>query len=114
MSDCLFCNIVAGGIRADKIYEDEDVLAFHDIGAQAPQHFLLIPKQHIATLNDASETDVQLLGKLTLTASKIAKQLGFADQGYRLVMNCNEQGGQSVYHIHLHCLGGRQLSWPPG
>ncbi len=112
MYDCLFCKIIAGEIPSNKIYEDEDVFAFHDIEAQAPHHFLVIPKIHISTLNDAD--DAHLLGKLTLTASKIAKDLGFADDGYRVAMNCNEQGGQSVYHIHLHCLGGRQLKWPPG
>ena len=112
MSDCLFCKIIKGDIRANKIFEDEDVLAFHDIGAQAPHHFLVIPKKHIATINDAN--DSALIGKLTLTASKIAQDLGFADDGYRVVMNCNEDGGQTVYHIHLHCLGGRSLSWPPG
>ncbi len=114
MKECLFCSIIAGNIPADKIYEDDDVLAFNDIGAQAPHHFLLIPKKHISTLNDTNNSDAALLGKLSLTASKIAKQLGFAETGYRVVMNCNEQGGQSVYHIHLHCLGGRDLSWPPG
>lgn len=112
MSDCLFCKIIKGDIPANKIFEDEEVLAFHDIGAQAPHHFLVIPKQHIATINDAN--DPALIGKLTLTASKIAQDLGFADDGYRVVMNCNEDGGQTVYHIHLHCLGGRSLSWPPG
>jgi len=112
MSDCLFCKIIAGDIPADKIYEDDDVLAFHDIGAQAPHHFLVIPKKHISTLNDVN--DATLVGKLTLTASQIAKDFGFAENGYRVVMNCNEQGGQTVYHIHLHCLGGRQLTWPPG
>ena len=114
MSDCLFCQIIAGNIPAEKIYEDDSVLAFYDISAQAPQHFLVIPKAHIATLNDATDTQSTLLGKLMLTASRLAKQLGFAESGYRVVMNCNEQGGQSVYHIHLHCLGGRHLSWPPG
>ena len=112
MSDCLFCKIIAGDIPADKIYEDDDVLSFHDIGAQAPHHFLVIPKKHISTLNDVD--DAALVGKLTLTASQIAKDFGFAENGYRVVMNCNEQGGQAVYHIHLHCLGGRQLTWPPG
>ena len=112
MSDCLFCKIIKGDIPANKIFEDEEVLAFHDIGAQAPHHFLVIPKQHIATINDAN--DPALIGKLTLTASKIAQDLGFADDGYRVVMNCNEDGGQTVYHIHLPCLGGRSLSWPPG
>lgn len=112
MSDCLFCKIIKGDIPANKIFEDEEVLAFHDIGAQAPHHFLVIPKQHIATINDAN--DPALIGKLILTARKIAQDLGFADDGYRVVMNCNEDGGQTVYHIHLHCLGGRSLSWPPG
>ena len=112
MSDCLFCKIIAGEIPSNKIFEDEDVYAFHDIGAQAPHHFLVVPKRHIATLNDAD--DAALVGNLTLTASKIAKKIGFANDGYRVVMNCNEDGGQTVYHIHLHCLGGRSLSWPPG
>ena len=112
MSDCLFCKIIQGEIPSNKIYEDADVFAFHDIGAQAPQHFLVIPKRHLATLNDADEA--LLMGKLTLTAVKIAKELGVAERGYRLVMNCNEDGGQTVYHIHLHCLGGRSLAWPPG
>jgi histidine triad (HIT) family protein len=112
MSDCLFCKIIAGEIPSNKIFEDEDVYAFHDIGAQAPHHFLVVPKRHIATLNDAD--DAALVGNLTLTASKIAKKIGFSKDGYRVVMNCNEDGGQTVYHIHLHCLGGRSLSWPPG
>lgn len=112
MSDCLFCKIIAGNIPVDKIYEDDEVLAFYDINAHAPHHFLVIPKIHIATLNDAH--DATLMGKLMLTASKIAKDLNFSDQGYRVVVNCNEQGGQIIYHIHLHCLGGRKLSWPPG
>ncbi len=112
MTYCLFCKMINGDIPVNKIYEDEDVLAFHDINPQAYHHFLVIPKTHIKTLNDTD--DAQLLGKLTLTASRIAKELGFADEGYRVVMNCNEQGGQTVYHIHLHCLGGRALTWPPG
>ncbi|CAB5504304.1 Bis(5'-nucleosyl)-tetraphosphatase (asymmetrical) (EC [Bathymodiolus thermophilus thioautotrophic gill symbiont] len=112
MSDCLFCKIIAGDIPTEKIYEDAEVLAFHDIRAQAPHHFLVIPKKHIASLNTAD--DAILIGKLSLTASKIAKDLCFADEGYRVVMNCNANGGQTVYHIHLHCLGGRALSWPPG
>lgn len=112
MDNCLFCKIIAKDISADKIYEDDDVLAFYDVNAQAPQHFLVIPKRHITTLNDTNNS--ALVGKLSITASTIAKQLGFADKGYRVVMNCNEDGGQSVYHIHLHCLGGRKLHWPPG
>lgn len=110
--DCLFCKIISGDIAAQKIFEDKEVLAFADIDAQAPHHFLVIPKAHIATLNEAK--DAALVGKLALTASKIAQQLGFADSGYRLAVNCNSDGGQTVYHLHLHCLGGRQLTWPPG
>lgn len=112
MNDCLFCKIIAGKIPAKKIYEDDEVLAFFDVNPQAPQHFLIIPKEHISTLNDAN--DANLIGKLSLTASKIAKDLGFANDGYRVVMNCNEDGGQEVFHIHLHVLGGRSMSWPPG
>ena len=110
--DCLFCKIIAGDIVADKIYEDDEVLAFNDIAAQAPQHFLVIPKTHIATLNDANNE--ALIGKLALTASKIAKQKGFADDGFRVVINTNQHGAQTVFHLHLHCLVGRQLGWPPG
>jgi len=112
MENCIFCSIVNGDIPADKLYEDDKVLAFKDVIAQAPEHFLVIPKKHISTPNDA--TDEALLGKLSITASEIAKERGFAEQGYRLVMNCNSDGCQSVFHIHLHCLGGRQMSWPPG
>lgn len=112
MDNCLFCKIIAQDIRANIIYEDDEMLAFNDVNPQAPVHFLLIPKEHIATINDTNNTDI--IGKLTIRASKIAKQQGFADAGYRLVMNCNENGGQSVYHIHLHCLADRKLSWPPG
>jgi histidine triad (HIT) family protein len=112
MSDCIFCSIINGEIPAEKIYEDEEVLAFNDIASQAPHHFLVIPKTHISTLNDAE--DEKLIGKLSLTASKIAKQKGFSEQGYRVVMNTNKDGAQTVFHIHLHCLAGRQLGWPPG
>lgn len=112
MDNCLFCKIIAQDIEANIIYEDDEMLAFNDVNPQAPVHFLLIPKEHIATINDTNNTDI--IGKLTIRASKIAKQQGFADAGYRLVMNCNENGGQSVYHIHLHCLADRKLSWPPG
>ncbi|NYT52896.1 MAG: histidine triad nucleotide-binding protein [Candidatus Vesicomyosocius endoextente] len=112
MTDCLFCTIINGDISVNKIYEDEDVLAFYDIKPRAPYHFLVIPKTHIKTLNNTN--DEKLLGKLILIASNITQELGFADKGYRVVMNCNKQGGQTVYHIHLHCLGGRILTWPPG
>ena len=112
MTDCLFCKIIAGEIPAEKLYEDDRVLAFKDINAQAPEHFLVIPKEHISTPNDAD--NAELIGELSLTATKIAKERGFAENGYRLVMNCNGDGAQSVFHIHLHCLGGRQMTWPPG
>lgn len=112
MTDCLFCKIIDGDIPADKLYENDNVLAFKDINAQAPEHFLVIPKEHISTPNDAN--NAELMGELSLTATKIAKEHGFAENGYRLVMNCNGDGAQSVFHIHLHCLGGRQMTWPPG
>lgn len=111
--DCLFCKIVAGDIPANKIYEDELVVAFHDIAPQAPVHFLVIPKKHISTLNDLTEDDRELAGHILYVAQKLALEQG-CEAGFRVTMNCNEQGGQTVYHIHLHVLGQRQLSWPPG
>ena len=112
MEDCIFCSIIKGDIPAKILYSDDRVLAFNDVNAQAPEHFLVIPKEHISTANDAS--DETLMGRLSITAASIAKEKGFAEQGYRLVMNCNDDGGQTVSHIHLHCLGGRRMSWPPG
>ncbi|MBT7444861.1 MAG: histidine triad nucleotide-binding protein [Methylococcales bacterium] len=114
MTDCLFCKIVNGDIPADIVYQDDDVLAFRDISPQAPTHMLLIPKRHISTPNDLTEADVVTLGKLHLKASELAKEAGHGEQGYRTVMNCNSDGGQTVFHIHMHLLGGRALSWPPG
>lgn len=114
MSDTLFEKIVAREIPADIVYEDDDLLAFRDIQPQAPVHVLVIPKKRIPTLNDLEVDHAQLVGKMVLAAAKIAKDEGIADDGYRLNLNCNEQGGQSVYHIHLHLLGGRQMNWPPG
>ena len=99
---------------ADIIYQNDDVLAFRDINPQAPTHVLIIPKRHISTLNDLQEGDEHLVGSLFLAAKSLAAELGFAEEGYRTVFNCNAHGGQSVYHIHLHLLGGRQMSWPPG
>lgn len=113
MDDCLFCKIIKGDIPSKLIYEDDRVYAFHDIDPKAPVHFLVIPKKHIATLDDLQEEDTQLAGHILLTAQRLAKQLG-CDEGYRVVMNCNELGGQTVYHIHMHVLGQRQLAWPPG
>ena len=114
MSDCLFCKMVAGEITPDTVYEDDDVLAFRDINPQAPTHVLIIPKQHIATINDLDDEHAGLVGKMMLTAKKVAQQEGFSEQGYRTVVNCNAHGGQMVFHIHLHLLGGRPMNWPPG
>jgi len=114
MSDCLFCKIVNGDIPAELIYEDDDVAAFNDVNPQAPHHFLCIPKRHISTTNDLEASDAETIGKLTLAASKIAKERGIAEDGYRMVMNCNNHGGQTVFHIHMHVLAGRQMAWPPG
>ncbi|MCU7851930.1 MAG: histidine triad nucleotide-binding protein [Candidatus Thiodiazotropha sp. (ex Monitilora ramsayi)] len=114
MSDCLFCKFVSGEIKPDTVYEDDEVLAFRDINPQAPTHILVIPKHHIATLNDLQQNDDALIGKLYLAAQKIAKQEGIDEAGYRTVINCNEQAGQAVFHIHLHLLGGRSMAWPPG
>lgn len=111
--DCLFCKIIDGKIPSKKIYEDDQVFAFHDINPQAPVHFLVIPKKHIATLDDVTEEDRAVVGHMVYTAQKLAKELGY-EAGYRTVFNCNEQGGQTVYHIHLHVLGKRQMTWPPG
>ncbi len=114
MADCLFCKMVAGSIKPDIVYEDADVLAFRDINPQAPTHVLVIPKDHIATINDIAPDHDALVGKLFLAAKKVADIDGIATSGYRVVMNCNRHAGQEVYHIHLHVLGGRQMSWPPG
>ena len=114
MSDTLFSKIIRREIPADIVYEDADVLAFRDINGQAPTHVLFIPLKPIATLNDLGDDDALLVGKLVLAATRYAKAQGFAEDGYRCVINCNRDGGQSVYHIHLHLLAGRQMSWPPG
>lgn len=112
--DCLFCKLVQGDIPATILYQDDDVIAFEDIAPQAPTHFLVIPKRHISTLNDLTPEDAALVGKLPIVAAQVAKEQGIADQGYRVTMNCNEMGGQTVYHIHMHVLGGRAMTWPPG
>lgn len=114
MTDCLFCKMVSGEIKPDTVYEDDDVLAFRDISPQAPMHVLVIPKRHISTLNDLGEGDAALVGQMSLAAAKIAEQEGVAEAGYRTVMNCNAAGGQTVFHIHMHVLAGRNLTWPPG
>ncbi len=109
-ADCLFCKIVNGELPADIVFEDDEVVAFNDISPQAPTHMLIIPKKHVATVNELTEAEIDLPGKLILRAKAIASEKGIAETGYRLIMNCNEQGGQTVYHIHLHLLGGRQLT----
>lgn len=114
MSDCLFCKIVEQSIPSNIVFEDVNVLAFEDINPKAPVHILIIPKQHIPTINDIKPEHDALVGQLYLAANKIAKEKSIADDGYRVVMNCNRHGGQEVYHIHLHLLGGKQLTWPPG
>lgn len=111
--DCLFCKIVNEEIPAQRVYEDEHVIAFKDINPQAPFHCLIIPRRHIATLNDIEADDRQLVGHMVQAAATIAQQQGFAETGYRTVFNCNSHGGQTVYHIHLHMLAGKPLGWPP-
>jgi histidine triad (HIT) family protein len=111
---CLFCNIISGDIPADIVYEDDQLIAFRDITPQAPNHILVIPRKHISTLNDATAGDAELLGHIMLSAAKLAAQLDCADEGYRVVMNCNAAAGQTVFHIHLHLLCGRNMHWPPG
>lgn len=112
--DCIFCKIVAKEIPSNIAYEDEHLLAFHDISPQAPTHILIIPKRHIATLNDLGSSDGELISHMVLTATQLADKQGLANDGYRLTWNCNEQGGQEVFHIHLHLMGGRAMHWPPG
>ena len=111
---CLFCKIVTGEIPATKVYEDERLIAFNDINPQAPMHVLIVPRKHIATLNDLSVEDDGLVGEMTRRAAALAKEHGHAERGYRTVFNCNAAAGQTVFHIHLHVLGGRSLTWPPG
>ena len=112
--DCLFCKIRDGDIPAEIVYKDDDVFAFRDINPQAPIHVLIVPRKHIPTVNDIEPEDAGLIGSLFLAARKIAEEEGIAEEGYRLVMNTNMRAGQTVFHIHLHLLGGRSLTWPPG
>ena len=107
--NCLFCKIVAREIASDIVYEDDDVVAFNDISPQAPTHILIIPKRHVATVNDVADGDAAVFGTLVLCARSIAQMRGIADSGYRLIFNCNADGGQTIYHLHLHLLGGRQM-----
>ena len=114
MSNCLFCRIISGEIPGAVIYEDDRLLALRDINPQAPTHFLVIPRRHISTLNDLTADDDALVGEMTRRAATLAAELGHAAGGYRTVFNCNADAGQTVFHIHMHVLGGRRLSWPPG
>lgn len=113
MTDSIFTKIINREIPADIVYEDNEIIAFNDISPKAPVHVLIVPKRQIATLNDATDDDAILLGKLIFTASKIAKILKIADNGYRIVVNCNRDGCQTVFHIHFHLIGGKQLGWSP-
>lgn len=112
--DCLFCKIATGAVPAEIVYQDDQVVAFNDINPHAPHHKLIISRKHIATLNEVDESDTVLLGHMIQTAKKLANDNNIAEEGYRLVMNCNPGAGQTVFHIHLHLLGGRRLIWPPG
>ncbi|HEX3204397.1 MAG TPA: histidine triad nucleotide-binding protein [Nitrospiraceae bacterium] len=114
MKDCLFCQIVAGTIPAAIVYENESVLAFEDVRPQAPVHVLVIPKLHVASVQDVGATDAALLGDLLVCCTKIAEHKGISDAGYRLVTNTGRNAGQTVFHLHFHVLGGRAMTWPPG
>jgi histidine triad (HIT) family protein len=114
MSNCIFCKIAAGEIKGDLVYQDEQVVAFRDLNPQAPVHALVIPRRHIATTNDLGDQEADLVGRLVLAAKQVAQREGIAERGYRIVLNCNAEAGQSVFHIHLHLLGGRPMDWPPG
>ncbi|MEL6820795.1 MAG: histidine triad nucleotide-binding protein [Calditrichota bacterium] len=112
--DCLFCKIVEGTIPAKKVYDDDDVLAFLDINPVAPEHILVIPKKHIASMSELKEEDAPLMGKVMYVAAKVAEERGMAESGYRMVINNGRDGLQTVFHIHVHVLGKRKMSWPPG
>ncbi len=114
MTDCLFCKMAKGEIKPDLVMETDELLAFRDINPRAPTHILVVPRKHISTLNDLTPADAGIIDKMVLAAGEIAKLEGIAASGYRLVMNCNQGGGQTVFHIHLHLLGGRAMTWPPG
>jgi histidine triad (HIT) family protein len=113
-ADCLFCRIIAGEIPSSKVYEDDVCYAFNDISPQAPTHILIVPRKHVDSLDEAAEADKDMLGHLTLTAAEIAREKGFAKDGYRVVVNTNDHGGQTVFHLHVHLLGGRPFIFPPG
>lgn len=112
--DCLFCKIIAGEIPSEKIHKDDVCIAFNDVNPQAPTHILIIPREHISSLDEAEKSNKETLGHLLLTAAKLARERGFAEDGYRVVINTNGDGGQTVFHLHVHLLGGRQFIFPPG
>lgn len=114
MNDCLFCKIQEGAIPADIVFESDDVLAFRDVNPQAPTHILIIPRKHIATINDLDEDHEFIMSRLFSVAKIIAAQEGVDEDGYRMVVNCNEKAGQTVFHIHMHLIAGRRMNWPPG
>ena len=114
MNDCLFCKMISGEIPCDIVYENESVFAFRDIDPKAPTHILLIPRKHIRSINELGESDQTLAGELLLIAKKIAKDEGIDESGFRTIFNTNSDGGQTVFHMHMHILGGRKMAWPPG
>lgn len=114
MSNCIFCRIASGEIPATVVYEDPHVVAFRDLNPQAPTHVLVVPRRHIASLNEVGEADAELIGRMYLAATAVAAGDGIAQSGYRTVFNCNADAGQTVFHLHLHVLGGRSMDWPPG
>ena len=114
MQECLFCRIARGEVPCRKIYEDDELFAFYDIAPQAPVHFLVIPKRHIASLMEFGADEVPLAGRMVLKAQELARSLGCSEKGARFVFNCKTDGGQTVDHVHLHVLGGRRMAWPPG
>jgi histidine triad (HIT) family protein len=114
MSDCLFCGIIEGKIKANVVYQDDALVAFKDVAPKAPVHILIIPRKHIVCVSDIAEQDRDLIGQIFQVAAKLARELGIAESGYRVVVNSGPDAGQSVFHLHFHLLGGRQMSWPPG
>jgi histidine triad (HIT) family protein len=114
MTSCIFCRIASGDIPSTVVYEDEHVVGFRDLNPQAPTHVLVVPRRHIATLNDIDAADAELVGRMYLAAKAVAAADGIAEPGYRTVFNCNADAGQTVFHLHLHVLGGRIMDWPPG
>ncbi|WP_026893685.1 histidine triad nucleotide-binding protein [Clostridiisalibacter paucivorans] len=114
MTDCIFCKIINGEIPSDKVYEDDKILAFNDVDPQSPTHILVIPKEHIESLNHLDENNIDIIKEIYIKIKEIAKEQGLSDRGYRVVTNCGKEGGQTVGHLHFHLLGGRNLQWPPG